>query len=127
MSGRWCFAAGLLLIAMVGGAPAAAQEGDNHVVHPLWTHRPTAEDLHRLYPRKVHGVTGEVILNCTIDDNGRFGACDVVKEEPGGQGFGEATIRLSRLFQMRTVDGDGSLVAGRTMHLPVKWWAGFGE
>ena len=40
-------------------------------------------------------------------------------------GFGESTIRLSKLFKMKLTDADGAPVAGRKQHLPVQWHAGF--
>jgi hypothetical protein len=38
-------------------------------------------------------------------------------------GFEESTIKLSKLFKMRLTDAGGVPVAGRKLHLPLRWYA----
>jgi hypothetical protein len=110
-----------VFVASLLGTPGASAQGESLVMHPHWTKRPSWDDLRKLYPKGVRGVTADVVASCRIDDQGRFTSCDIVRESPSGLGFGESTIRLSKLFQMRTIDGDGSPVAGRKLSLPVRW------
>jgi len=105
----------------------ALAETEGYIAHPIWMHRPSANDLERLYPNGVRGVTADVRADCTIDEGGRFTTCAIVSENPAGLGFGESTIKLSKLFRMKAVDGDGAPVAGRKLQLPVRWWAQFGQ
>lgn len=112
--------AGVLLL-------TAGQAGaeDEFVIHPDWTRTPSGEDMQRLYPRQARGVTGRVQADCLIDERGRFSACEIVSETPAGKGFAESTHELAKLFRMKARDGDGRLVAGRKVHLPVIWHGGF--
>jgi hypothetical protein len=108
--------------AVTDGAPTA----ENPVTHPIWTRRPSQDDLMRLYPRGVRGIKARVVASCLIDAAGKFSSCEIVQEVPALRGFGEATIRLSMLFQMKTTDADGASVAGRRLVLPVVWFAEYG-
>jgi hypothetical protein len=105
----------------------ATAESDVYIVRPIWTRRPSANDLERLYPKGAGAVTADVRADCTVDDTGAFKTCEIVSESPTGMGFGESTIRLSKLFRMKAIDGDGAPVAGRKVRLPVRWWAQFGQ
>lgn len=100
---------------------------ENYVTHPIWTRRPDAMDLERLYPRGVHGITANVLAECLIDDEGKFTTCTIGRETPASLGFGDATMKLSKLFRMKLIDADGAPVAGRKLQLPVRWDAGFGH
>jgi len=75
----------------------------------------------RLYPGRVRLLTARVTAECLIDQNGRFSSCKILAEDPPSKGFGEATIKLSQLFQMKTLDAEGLPVAGRKLTLPVVW------
>lgn len=119
-----------LAAALCVSETAAAEERrvtveEGYVIHPRWLRRPAVEDLQRLYPREQRGVEGFVIADCLIDERGTFSTCEIVEERPAGKGFGESTIRLSKLFKMTLTDADGAPVAGRKLHLPVRWYAGY--
>ncbi len=103
----------------VAGAPTTI---DKPVIHPAWTRLPSAGDFARLRPVRARGAKGVVTARCLIDEAGEFTSCDVILENPAGKGFGEATVKLSKLFKMKTTDGDGLPVAGRRLTLPVVWY-----
>jgi hypothetical protein len=124
---RHIFITAIALTGALANARPASAEMEGYVVHPIWTRRPSTEDLERLYPKRVHGVTADVSVDCLIDQSGRFTTCEIVGENPGNLGFGESTVKLSRLFRMKAVDADGAPVAGRKLRLPVRWWAGLGR
>lgn len=113
--------------AVLASASHASAEIDGYVTNPVWTARPSTRDLERLYPPNVHGVTANVSADCLIDQEGKFSSCDIVQEDPSGLGFGESTIKLSKLFRMKAVDAHGVPVAGRKLRLPIRWWASFGR
>ena len=115
-------ACGLLAASCATGTGgASAPEPEEFVTHPLWVRLPQAEDMERLYPTKANGRPGLTAVDCTIHPTGRLAACELVSEIPGGMGFGDSTLELAKLFRMKTVDRDGHPVAGRKLHLPVRW------
>jgi len=67
--------------------------------------RPTADD----FPARAleRGVSGSATVRCVAQPNGRPANCQVVSEEPAGQGFGRAAVRIVQRGQLspRTVDG----------------------
>jgi TonB family protein len=123
------FAAFLLLAAPDTLEPAqpvpetqsALQNPVKPVTHPIWTSRPSVDDLVALYPRSAKGVEGRVGINCLIDTEGKLISCEVAKEDPLGLGFDQASLRLTKLFRMKKQDGEGAPVVGRRIYIPVFW------
>ena len=66
------------------------------------------------YPERAQrlGVGGRVSLRCTVMDNGKLTGCSTSNEDPGDQGFGDAAIKLSRIFKLRPKTADGVPVSG---------------
>lgn len=87
---------------------------------PGWARRPSAVDIGRVYPRAAlrQGVGGKAIIGCKVVANGTLSECAVVAEEPVGMGFGEATLALAPLFQMRP-QANGRPVEGSRVRIPV--------
>jgi hypothetical protein len=103
-------------------AVEATSPADNPVTRPIWTRRPSRDDLVRLYPRNIGDAkTVRVVAKCQIGPDGKFRNCEIVREDPASEAFAEATISLSKLFQMKPEDGEGKAVAGRQLFLPVTW------
>jgi len=84
---------------------------------------PSAGDVRKSYPASAQhaGISGRVLLECRIDDEGRLRSCLVVYETPTGQQFGEASLRMSAKFRMRAEDGEARPVMGRTIRIPIVW------
>ena len=84
--------------------------------NPSWSRQPSAEQMKRAYPERATtaGVTGSASLNCLVLPSGAVTDCNVLRETPGGYGFGRAAQGLSRYFRVnpRTVNGaaEGSRV-----------------
>lgn len=84
--------------------------------NPSWSRQPTADQMMRAYPDRAStaGVAGSASLNCLVLPTGLVTDCNVVRETPGGYGFGRAAQGLSRHFRVnpRTVNGaaEGSRV-----------------
>jgi protein TonB len=70
----------------------------------------------RAYPDRAIAadVAGSASLNCLVLPSGAVTDCNVLRETPGGYGFGRAAQGLSRHFRVnpRTVNGaaEGSRV-----------------
>jgi protein TonB len=54
-----------------------------------------------------------------VTAQGTLTNCEVTSEEPDSAGFGDAAMRMSRLFKMRPMTKDGSPVAGGTVRIPI--------
>jgi periplasmic protein TonB len=91
------------------------------ITQPDWVRRPSAEDLERYYPERAQrmNVEGRASISCTVDARGTLQNCSVANESPSDAGFGEAALRMSRLFKMRPMTKDGSPVDGGKIVIPI--------
>jgi protein TonB len=84
--------------------------------NPSWSRQPSADQMTRAYPDRAIAadVAGSASLNCLVLPSGAVTDCNVLRETPGGYGFGRAAQGLSRHFRVnpRTVNGaaEGSRV-----------------
>lgn len=99
--------------------PAAAQ-----YVQPVsWAEQqPSAADFRDTYPvaALANGVEGYVTLLCTITGERKL-ECAVETETPPEQGFGQAALRLSRLYVVRTVEEEPRAVIGSQVRVPIRY------
>ena len=91
-------------------AAAPAPSGGKHVVvNPSWDRQPTKDELLAAYPTDalVKGVEGQVQIECRVVADETLADCRVVKEDPPGQGFGEAALSVQGVIRMhpKMVDG----------------------
>ena len=86
------------------------------ILNPSWARQPSAEQMIRAYPERAisAGMSGSAWLNCLVLPSGAVTDCNLMRETPGGYGFGRAAHGLSRHFRInpRTVNGaaEGSRV-----------------
>jgi protein TonB len=122
-------------IAPEGGAPAAdtaptsppipeatsALTGPQLITQPDWLRKPTGEDMARYYPDRAQrmSISGRSTVSCTVTEQGTLSACSVIEEEPNDAGFGEAALRMSRLFKMRPQTRDGQPASGGIVRIPI--------
>jgi protein TonB len=66
-------------------------------------------------------VEGRATIACTVDAKGGLQACEVASESPADQDFGEAALRMSRLFKMRPMTQDGVPVSGGSIRIPIRF------
>ena len=67
------------------------------------------------------GVNGQATISCTVDSKGLLGGCSIVNETPSDQGFGDAAIKMSKLFKMRPMSKDGAPVEGGQVRIPLRF------
>lgn len=74
-----------------------------------WARAPSGADIARYHPDRAmrQGVYGEAKMLCAVMANGALDNCSVISESPEGHDFGEAALRLSRLFRAQTTTRDG--------------------
>lgn len=105
------------------GSTIDAQSKMALIATPHWLHVPTGDDLAANYPATAarQGISGIAMMRCTVTAAGLMSACELINEEPQGQGFGAATLRLAQLFKMAPKAVDGRSVEGATIIIPVRW------
>jgi protein TonB len=66
-------------------------------------------------------VEGKAVLGCTVTIVGELKDCVVNSEEPEGMGFGDAALRLSKLFKMHPAKAtDGTPTEGH-INIPIRF------
>lgn len=70
-------------------------------VRVAWASAPTLWDVKDAYPPAAweQGVSGEVVLDCTLQSNGTLSRCRVDSEAPTGYGFATAAMQLAAGFR----------------------------
>ena len=86
-----------------------------------WERRPSGDDMARVYPDSAQrkNLSGRVILSCTVTSEGSLANCTSSDEEPAGEGFGEAALKMAPLFKMKPLTRDGKPVEGGTVRIPL--------
>jgi periplasmic protein TonB len=108
------------LTLLLAGACASSQgyTADN----PIRIVRPTREEIMREYPPDAlaRGVSGNATVECEIIREGLLDHCSILIEDPAGQGFGDAAIRVAFEHYARP-DAEGRFAVGRRVRFPVQF------
>jgi protein TonB len=85
--------------------------------------RPDGAAYARFYPSRAmeREKTGSVQLRCQVLASGRLTNCAILDEEPSGWGFGEASVRIAREFQVRPQTEDGRATDGGSITFRIRW------
>lgn len=77
----------------------------------------------RYYPDRAQrmSIEGSATISCTVNARGTLDSCSVTTETPAEAGFGEAAMKLSKLFKMRPQTKDGAPVDGGTVRIPLRF------
>jgi TonB family protein len=113
----------LSLTAAVMLQAAGAASAPHNVTTPDWVRRAPRGDVKNYYPSGAYrkALSGRVTLSCKITKMGSLTECQVLDENPAGEGFGAAGLRMAALFKMRPLSKDGQPVEGGTVRLPLRW------
>jgi TonB family protein len=65
------------------------------ITDPVWTKAATFDDLAAAAPAKADGAEGYAATRCRVRRDGGMEGCQLLKEDPDGQGFGVAALRLA--------------------------------
>lgn len=93
------------------------------ITSPTWARRPSGSDLARFYPDRAaeRGVQGATVTECTIASDGSLRSCSILSEEPGGIGFGRASLQVMSRFRHASYTADGAVAAGARIRVPITW------
>lgn len=110
-----------LATAAVSSAAAINAAPGPDLLSVNWVATPSGRDIANVYPPSAvqAGKGGAVLLECKVAQAGSLEACRVQIEDPVGLEFGLAALELAPLFKMADKAPDGSLVAGRTVRIPI--------
>ena len=107
----------LALIFLAGNFGTAAASPD-------WLRLPTGNDVVHYYPEqaRLKSIGGRAVISCKVSADLHVEACTVISEDPPGFGFGDAAIKLSKLFIMKPNGRDGTpAVIGASVTLPIRF------
>lgn len=97
------------------GAPATVKT-------PKWTALPTLGDFQAAAPKSEGGPNEvRVTLVCDVQAGGALAGCKVDREEPAGQGFGQAVLTLAPKFRADLMSGEGTPTVGARVRVPVRF------
>lgn len=101
----------------------ATTQGPRVIRNPSWLVRPSPDQLNRYYPAGPldEGLSGQAELDCQVTAAGALTACRVLNESPRGRGFGDAALKLSRIFRMSPRTEDGQPVEGGVIRIPIRF------
>ncbi|HYG27558.1 MAG TPA: TonB family protein [Caulobacteraceae bacterium] len=107
----------VLALTLALGAAGGAQASS------IWQQHPNLQDIKKVYPRAAarNRNTAVVEITCKVNAESRLEDCKVASEQPAGQGFGEAALKLAPKFKLRkTIDGQ-PVTVGTEVTAPIKF------
>ena len=104
-------------------APPPEPPRPSVISNPDWLRRPSADEVARYYPDRALRLEteGRATLSCTVSAKGTLGNCSILSEDPNDMGFGDAAMKLSKLFKMRPMSKDGQPVDGGSVRIPLRF------
>ena len=90
------------------------------ITRPQWARVSSSINFAKFYPRAAARarIRGHVDLACVVELDGTAD-CQVSAEDPPGLGFGDAALKISRLFRFIPMQRDGVPVAGGQINIPI--------
>jgi hypothetical protein len=98
-------AAGSAFAADAPGACPAPGSPDAQVAvitRPKWVYSPDGNDMRALYPHYELAKlrNDNVMMDCTVAENGKLENCRILQDEHPGRGFDQASLKLSKVYMM---------------------------
>jgi TonB family protein len=104
--------------------PSVLTEDKPAIGKPQWAALPTAEQTAAAFATVTSaGVNGtvRVMMACTVQPGGSVSNCSVAREEPTGQGVGQAALSLASDFRISTWTTEGLPTVGGTVNIPLRY------
>ena len=111
-----------IAVAMALTAPVHAQTPRAlSAKEAVWARMPSGNDIANYYPENAarNGISGWAAIQCLVTDKGLLANCRVLGESPRDRHFGDAALKLSRLFKLAAADKTGRSVAGGAIIVPI--------
>ena len=86
----------------LGGPKQDQAAATSMIQRPDWVRKPTGDDVAWVYPERAQRLElgGKAVIACDVNTQGALTGCRVVSEDPPGEGFGDAALKLAKQFQM---------------------------
>lgn len=86
---------------------------------PDWMEKPSGDDLAAFYPAHAarNNISGKATITCKVMADGRLNACVIKDENPPGEHFGEAALKIAPKFRMIPPDDPNAPPADVTVPL----------
>jgi protein TonB len=112
---------GAVLALLLQAEPAAPPS--TTIVGPEWAKKATGEDVERVFPTRAkrREINGAATIQCGVVANGTLTNCTVLEEQPLGEGFGEAALKLAPRFRLKPMLKDGRSVEGGIVRIPLRF------
>lgn len=94
-----------------------------YLAKPDWLERPAPVQAVSVFPAaaaKAGLKTGRAVVDCLVGPDGRLSDCRVSGEDPAGQGFGEAAVKLAGYMKVAPWTLDGRPSAGGRIKMPIR-------
>src|SRR5437868_3160386 len=71
------------------------------ITSPDWIRKPNGDDYSKYYPERAQRMSleGSATVSCTVSSRGTLDNCSVISETPAEAGFGDATLKIAKLFK----------------------------
>lgn len=103
-------------------APELAKGGPVTVKTPRWSALPSVAEMQAAVPKTEGGPNDvRVTLVCDVQAGGVLSGCAVDREEPAGQGFGQAILALASKFKVELMSAEGMPTVGAKVRVPVRF------
>ncbi len=89
-----------------------------------WLQGPDPQMAGAIYPPEAirAGIkTGVGEVACEVTHTGALSGCTIVREDPGGLGFGETALAVSKIMKMNSWTKQGFPVDGARVRVPIRF------
>ena len=93
------------------------------IENPDFIRGPTPEEFGSLFPPHAMqvGLSGAAVIQCEVTVDGRLTGCRALSEDPPGEGFGDAAVKVAKFFVMKPKRIDGTPVSGGTFTTQIQF------